>query len=216
MVEAISMNTSAATQEGEAVAASSALTRSTIRRRLVMALPLVCTAGLVGVFAGRLGQDPSLIPSALIGKPVPNFDLPPVAGRTAGLASADLRRRVSLVNVFASWCVACREEHPFLMQLAASKTIPINGLNFKDAPADAQRWLDTNGDPYARTGADVSGRVAIDWGVYGVPETYVIDAAGRIAHKAIGPLNAEIYERTIEPVLRKLIAGSAVPKDVVG
>ena len=103
---------------------------ATWRRRMVLALPLLGVTGLLAVFAGRLGQDPSLIPSALIGKPVPEFDLPPVQGRTTGLSSADLRGQVSLVNVFASWCVACREEHPFLMQLAASKAIPIYGLNY--------------------------------------------------------------------------------------
>lgn len=216
MGETISMTTSTAPHEGKAVASSSALHPSTLRRRLVLALPLVGVAGLVGVFAGRLGQDPSLIPSALIGRPVPEFDLPPVQGRTEGLSSTDLRGQVSLVNVFASWCVACREEHPFLMQLATSKAVAIHGLNYKDAPDDAQRWLDANGDPYTRTGADIAGRVAIDWGVYGVPETYVIDADGRIAYKAIGPLNAETYRQTIEPVLRKLTAGSTTPKDVAG
>lgn len=189
---------------------------ATLRRRLVLGLPLLGVTGLLAVFAGRLGQDPSLIPSALIGKPVPEFDLPPVEGRTAGLSSADLRRGVSLVNVFASWCVACREEHPFLMQLSASKTIPVNGLNYKDAPADAAAWLDANGDPYARTGADITGRVAIDWGVYGVPETYVIDAGGRIAYKAIGPLNAEIFAQTIEPVLHKLGVGSDASQGGLG
>lgn len=192
------------------------LDAATLRRRLLLALPLVGVTGLLAVFAGRLGQDPSLIPSALIGKPIPEFDLPPVQGRTAGLSSADLRGRVSLVNVFASWCVACREEHPFLMQLAASKAIPINGLNYKDAPADAAAWLDANGDPYSRTGADISGRVAIDWGVYGVPETYVIDAEGRIAYKAIGPLNAEIFARTIEPVLRRLGVAPAASRGIPG
>ena len=182
------------------------------RRHLVLALPVLGVAGLVGVFASRLGEDPSRVASPLIGKLVPDFDLPPVQGRSAGLASTDLRGQVSLVNVFASWCVACREEHPFLMQLAATKTVPINGLNYKDAPNDAQRWLDANGDPFARTGADITGRAAIDWGVYGVPETYVIDADGRIAYKAIGPLNAEIFAQTIEPVLRRLGAGSSASK----
>lgn len=215
MSELISTATSEANGERN-VASSSAPHRSMLGRRLLLALPLVGAAGLIGAFASRLGQDPSLIPSALIGKPVPEFDLPPVLGRTAGLSSNDLRGQVSLVNVFASWCVACREEHPFVMRLAASKTISINGLNYKDAPADAQGWLDANGDPYARTGADITGRVAIDWGVYGVPETYVIDADGRIAFKAIGPLSAEIYQQTIEPVLRKLAAGSGAPKGVVG
>lgn len=187
---------------------------SMLRRRLVVSLPLVGAAGLLGVFALQLGRDPSLVASPLIGKPVPTFDLPPVQGRSRGLSSADLRGRVSLVNVFASWCVACREEHPFLMQLAASKSIAIYGLNYKDAPADAARWLDGNGDPYRRTGADTSGRVAIDWGVYGVPETYVIDADGRIAHKTIGPLSAQIYEQTIEPVLRSLAPSPIVSKGV--
>ena len=215
MGELVETTTSDAASEGT-VAPSSVPPRSMLGRRLILALPLVGVAGLLGAFASRLGQDPSLIPSALIGKPVPEFDLPPVQGRTAGLSSDDLRGQVSLVNVFASWCVACREEHPFLMQLAASKTIPINGLNYKDAPADAAAWLDANGDPYARTGADISGRVAIDWGVYGVPETYVIDASGRIAYKAIGPLNAQIFAQTIEPVLRRLGAAPAASRGIPG
>jgi cytochrome c biogenesis protein CcmG/thiol:disulfide interchange protein DsbE len=188
---------------------------TTLRRCVVLALPLLGATGLMAVFAGRFGQDPSLIPYALHGKPVPEFDLPPVLGRTAALSSADLRGQVSLLNVFASWCVACREEHSFLMRLAASKTVAINGLNYKDAP-DAQRWLDANGDPYARTRADITGRVAIDWGVYGVPETYVIDAAGGIAHKVIGPLNAEIYQQAIEPVLLRLTAGPVAPRGAIG
>lgn len=180
-----------------------------LRRRLLFGLPLIGLAGLGAVLARGLNLDPSLVPSPLIGKPVPTFDLPPVQGRLFGLSSRDLQGHVSLVNVFASWCVACREEHPFLMQLAQDHAIPVNGLNYKDAPADAAAWLDTNGDPYTRTGADRDGRVSIDWGVYGVPETYVIDRQGRIAYKAIGPLNAEIYGATIEPVLLRLGAVSS-------
>lgn len=216
MDEVIPMEPSEPGGSQEAFATNHGSRGATFRRRLVLGLPLLGVTGLLAVFASRLGQDPSLIPSALIGKPVPEFDLPPVEGRTAGLSSADLRRGVSLVNVFASWCVACREEHPFLMQLSASKTIPVNGLNYKDAPADAAAWLDANGDPYSRTGADITGRVAIDWGVYGVPETYVIDASGRIAYKAIGPLNEEIFARTIQPVLRRLGAGSDASQGALG
>lgn len=177
-----------------------------LRRRLLLALPAVGLAGLAVVLARGLDLNPGVVPSVLIGKPVPQFDLPPVQGRLRGLSSANLKGQVSLVNVFASWCVSCREEHPFLMQLAAEKAIPVNGLNYKDDRTDAAAWLDANGDPYARTGADRDGRVAIDWGVYGVPETYVIDRDGRIAYKAIGPLNPEIFERTIQPVLQKLAA----------
>src|SRR5690606_16548335 len=117
---------------------------------------------------------PSNLPSTLISKPVPDFALPPVKGRTLGLSSTDLKGEVSLVNVFASWCVACRAEHPLFMKLAAQGTVPLHGLNYKDQPDDAAKWLDSLGDPYTRTGADISGRVAIDWGVYGVPETFVI------------------------------------------
>ena len=120
---------------------------------------------------------------------MPEFSLPPVQGRTLGLSSGDLRGEVSLVNVFASWCLACREEHPVFMQLAASGTVPLHGLDYKDRPDDAARWLDTMGDPYTRTGADMYGRVAIDWGVYGVPETFVVSADGRIAYKHIGAVS---------------------------
>jgi cytochrome c biogenesis protein CcmG/thiol:disulfide interchange protein DsbE len=151
-----------------------------------------------------LNRDPHAIPSALIGQPVPQFMLPPVKGRTLGLASSDLKDEVSLVNVFASWCVECRAEHPLLLQLKADGVVPIHGLNYKDSPDEAARWLNTFGDPYTRTGADLNGRVAIDWGVYGVPETFVITKDGRIAHKRIGPLSPEALESTILPLIRRL------------
>ena len=158
------------------------------------------------VFYLLLGRDPHMVASPLIGRPVPQFSLPPVKGRQLGLSSADLKGEVSLVNVFASWCVACREEHPVLMQLHQARTVTVHGLNYKDASDDAARWLDTMGDPYTRTGADHDGGVAIDWGVYGVPETFVVDAQGRIAHKQIGPITAEVLQRTILPLIRKLRA----------
>jgi cytochrome c biogenesis protein CcmG/thiol:disulfide interchange protein DsbE len=170
-------------------------------------LPLFGFAALVGAFAAGLGADPSLVPSPLIGKSVPEFSLPAVKGRQLGLSSANLKGEVSLVNVFASWCVACREEHPVLMQLKANGTVPIHGLNYKDRPDDAAAWLDRMGDPYTRTGADLDGRVGIDWGVYGVPETFVVDAAGRIAFKQIGPVSPEILDRIILPLIAKLRTG---------
>jgi cytochrome c biogenesis protein CcmG/thiol:disulfide interchange protein DsbE len=157
-------------------------------------------------FVMGLGRDPKLVPSPLIGKPVPDFALPPVRGRSLGLSSRDLEGGVSLVNVFASWCVACREEHPVLMRLKAQGTVPIHGLNYKDKPDDAARWLDGMGDPYTRTGADIDGRVAIDWGVYGVPETFVVDARGRIAFKQVGPTTPEILDETILPLVARLRA----------
>jgi cytochrome c biogenesis protein CcmG/thiol:disulfide interchange protein DsbE len=174
------------------------------RRRLLYAAPLVGFGGLAALFASGLGRDPSRIPSALIGQSVPKFRLPPVLGRTLGLSSDDLVGEVSLVNVFASWCVACREEHTLLMRLSTAKVVTIHGLNYKDEPENASRWLNANGDPYARTGADRDGRVAIDWGVYGVPETFVVGADGRIAFKQIGPLSEEALGRTILPLVARL------------
>lgn len=188
-----------------------------MRRRNVLAfLPLALAAMLAVVLAWGLTRDPSTLPSTLIGKPVPAFELPPVKGRTLGLSSTDLKGEVSLVNVFASWCVACRAEHPLFMKLAAQGTVPLHGLNYKDQPDDAAQWLDSLGDPYTRTGADISGRVAIDWGVYGVPETFVIGADGRVAYKHIGPVNEEVLTRTILPFveeLRRQAKGDNAPGD---
>ena len=175
------------------------------RRSLLRLLaPLVAVTGLIALLAIGLGHDPREIPSVLIGKPVPKFSLPAVRGRSPGLSSADLKGQVSLVNVFASWCVACKEEHPVLMQMKREGLVPIHGLNYKDQPADAQNWLDEMGDPYTRTGADIDGRVAIDWGVYGVPETFVIDREGRIAFKQIGPVTPKLVEETLRPLIAKL------------
>lgn len=180
---------------------------SPIRRKgfpRIYALPLIVFAFIAVAFAIGLTLDPSKIPSVLIGKPVPEFDLPPVRGRTLGLASKDLRGEVSLVNVWASWCTACRVEHPLLMDLAKKNAVPIHGLNYKDKPDDAQNWLDGLGDPYTRTGADINGRVAIDWGVYGVPETFIVDRSGRIAYKHIGAINERVLEEKMLPLVEKL------------
>jgi len=160
---------------------------------------------LIAAFLGiGLTLDPREVPSPLIGKPVPEFELPPVQGRSLGLAGGDLKGEVSLVNVFASWCVACKDEHPVLMQLHRDKTVVIHGLNYKDRPQDAAAWLDSFGDPYTRTGADIKGQVAIDWGAYGVPETFVVDRDGKIAHKVIGPITPRILERELLPLIKRL------------
>ena len=167
---------------------------------------LVVFVALALMLGWALNHDPRELPSALLDKPVPQFSLPPVKGRSLGLAAANLSGEVSLVNAFASWCVACREEHPVFMQLAKRRTLPIHGFNYKDKPEDAARWLDGMGDPYTRTGADIDGRVAIDWGVYGVPETFVVDARGRIAFKQVGPMTPETLDGTMLPLVARLRA----------
>lgn len=176
------------------------------RRSFLAFVPLAAAGGLVALFAAGLGRDPSVIPSALIGRAVPDFALPPVQGRSLGLSSVDLRGEVSLVNVFASWCIPCREEHPVFMRLALEKVVPVYGINYKDAPADAAKWLEERGDPYARTGADRDGRVAIEWGVYGVPETFVVGADGVIAYKHVGAITEQILSDTILPLVARLQA----------
>ena len=175
-----------------------------VAARLGYGLPVVVFGTLALVLGWGLNRDPRTIPSALIGQPVPRFALPAVKGRVLGLSNADFVGEVSLVNVFASWCVECRVEHPLLLRLKADAIVPIHGLNYKDAPDDAAKWLDTLGDPYMRTGADLNGRVAIDWGVYGVPETFVISKDGHIAYKQIGPITPENLQETMLPLIRRL------------
>lgn len=178
------------------------------RRRWPYLLPIaICLALGVVLYLG-LYRDPTLVPSPLVGKPVPRFALDPVKGRELGLSSRDLRGGVSLVNVFASWCVACRQEHPLFLALEREGVIPIHGLNYKDTPDAAAAWLDALGDPYTRTGADLDGRVGLDWGVYGVPETFVVDRNGHIAYKHIGPVTPRVLDETILPLVRNLRTGS--------
>jgi cytochrome c biogenesis protein CcmG/thiol:disulfide interchange protein DsbE len=166
------------------------------------AIPLLVFT-VIAVFLGiGLTLNPREVPSPLIGRAVPAFSLPPVLGRTAGLSDGDLKGEVSVVNVFASWCVPCRDEHPVIQKLAAE--VPVHGLNHKDRPQDAARWLNELGDPYTRTGADLDGRVSIDWGVYGVPETFVVDREGRVVYKHIGPISPRSLEEKLLPLIRKL------------
>ncbi len=180
--------------------------RVPVARRLRFLLPALLFAALAAALGAQLFTgDPGKLPSALLDKPAPDFDLPPVHGFARGFATADLRRGdVALVNVFASWCGPCRIEHPLFMELAAAGTVPLYGLNYKDAPRDAGRWLRRHGNPYAATGADADGRVAIDWGVYGVPETFVVDGTGRIRHRHIGVLTRHDLDETILPLIEAL------------
>jgi cytochrome c biogenesis protein CcmG/thiol:disulfide interchange protein DsbE len=174
------------------------------RRLLLFGVPLAVFVILGLILGLGLTRDPSALPSALIGKPAPDFTLPPLEARDGhGLSRADLGGRPMLVNVFASWCVPCRIEHPLISRLAA-QGVPVQGINYKDKPADAKAWLAELGDPFEHLGADRDGRVAIDWGVYGVPETYVVDKDGRIAYRQVGPLQERDIERTILPLLERL------------
>ncbi|GAD57550.1 DsbE family thiol:disulfide interchange protein [Limimaricola cinnabarinus] len=172
-----------------------------------MLLPAALFAALAAAFYWGLMNSDDRLPSALIGRAVPEFDLPPIEGRDDGLSSADLQGEVSIVNVWASWSVPCRVEVPLLVELAARGTVPIHDINDKDAPDPpdaALAFLDETGDPYTRIGADRSGHASIDWGVYGLPETFVIDAQGRIAYKHVGPFDRRSLEQDILPVVRRL------------
>lgn len=176
--------------------------------RLLVLLPLVLFLGVAGAFGWQLirGADPSELPSAMIDRPAPAFDLPPVPGVPAasGFSAADLGGRVSLVNFFASWCAPCAVEHPVLMRLARDEGIAVFGVNQKDKPEDAAAFLRRLGNPFGRIGADADGRASIDWGVYGLPETYVVDHEGRIRYRHVGPLTGRDVERTILPMVREL------------
>ena len=173
------------------------------------AIPAAVFALLAAVFGFYLHQigtgekNAAEVPSVLIGKPAPEFDLPPIEGMDGGLKTADLQGRVAMVNVFASWCPPCRQEHPLLMRLARAG-VPIYGINIKDKPKDARAFLRRLGNPYRRIGADLSGRVSIDWGVYGYPETFVLDRTGRVRYKHVGPILARDLETRIVPLLKKL------------
>ena len=167
-------------------------------------LPLLVFVGLLGFLFVGLSRDPREVPSPLIDKPAPAFSLPRLDAPDQKLAAADLRGQVWLLNVWASWCVACRQEHPVLVELAKAGTVPLYGLNYKDKRDAALGWLQQHGDPYLKSIADADGAVGIDYGVYGVPETFVIDRAGVIRYKQIGPVTPEALRDTILPLVAKL------------
>lgn len=176
--------------------------------KLKLILPVVVFAALAAILYKGLFLNPGEVPSALIGKPVPEFSLPPLplpeSDARPGLSSADLKGAPSLVNTFASWCIPCKAEHPLLQRLADSKAIAIYAVNYKDKSEDAVGWLRELGNPYARIGADSDGRVAIDWGVYGVPESFIVDSQGIIRYRHVGPLTLRDLDETILPLIKSL------------
>ena len=169
-------------------------------------VPLLVFIVLVGFLAVGLSLKPREIPSPLIDKPAPAFSLPVLAAPALTLSSQDLRGKVWVLNVWASWCVACREEHALMVEMAKLGVVPIYGLNYKDKRDDALGWLNQFGNPYVASLSDTEGLVGIDYGVYGVPETFVIDKAGVIRHKIIGPVTPDSIRDVIMPLVKKLNA----------
>ena len=184
--------------------------------RLIVLAPLAIFLSVVLLFWSGLfsGRDPSLLPSALIGHPAPQTPLPPVAGLVRdgqpvpGLAPADFTGTVTVVNVWASWCVPCHDEAPLLVELARDSRLRIVGINYKDEPENARRFLGRYGNPFSAAGADPNGRAAIEWGVYGVPETFIVGRDGRIAYKLVGPITPENLEATIKPEIEMALGAA--------
>jgi cytochrome c biogenesis protein CcmG/thiol:disulfide interchange protein DsbE len=174
------------------------------KRTLLVLIPLALFAVLFAFFLRGLDLNPREVPSPLIGKPAPAFRLPQLADPGASFGPEDMRDRVWLFNVWASWCGSCRQEHPLLVELARAGTVPIVGLDYKDEPQAGMAWLADGGDPYTLSAMDRDGRVGIDYGVYGVPETYVIDRAGVIRHKHTGPITREVLDKVILPMVKEL------------
>jgi cytochrome c biogenesis protein CcmG/thiol:disulfide interchange protein DsbE len=186
------------------------------RRRVLVFLPLALFLGLAALFLLRLfAGDPALIPSALIGHPAPQTALPPVAGLDRngaplpGLDPANFKGAVTVVNVWASWCVPCRDEAPLLVQLAQDNRFRLVGINYKDQADNARRFLAHFGNPFAAAGADESGRAGIEWGVYGVPETFVVGRDAKIAYKLVGPITADNIDSLLKPQIEKALAASS-------
>ena len=167
-------------------------------------LPLVIFFGLLWFLYAGLSLNPREIPSALLNKPTPSFELAQLHSPEKKLSNADMKGQVWLLNVWGSWCVSCRYEHPFLNELVKQQILPIIGLNWKDKPEDAKAWLKKFGDPYKMSVSDLDGRTAIDFGVYGAPETFIIDAAGLIRFKHTGPIDAAVLRDKLLPVIREL------------
>lgn len=167
-------------------------------------IPFIVFVVLAVFFYVGLSLNPREVPSPLIGKPAPTFEQPQLFEPAKAFAPKDMQGQVWLFNVWASWCVACREEHPYLVELAQAKRLPIVGLNYKDQPDAAKGWLAQLGDPYTLSVVDPEGKIGIDYGVYGVPETYLIDRAGVIRYKHVGPVTREAWQEKFEPLLKEL------------
>jgi len=173
-------------------------------RYVLFGLPLLLLVGLIGVFAMSMNRDPSLVRSVLIDKPAPEFAMPAVPELgVPGFDTASLKGQVTVVNVFASWCIPCRDEHPLLLALRDVSNVRLFGINQSDAPENAVAFLTELGNPYAAVGADRDRRVSIDWGVYGVPETFVVDAKGIITFKHVGPLTPQSMDEQLLPAIER-------------
>jgi cytochrome c biogenesis protein CcmG/thiol:disulfide interchange protein DsbE len=175
-------------------------------KSLKFLIPLALFGGLALLLALGLGRDPREVPSPLIGKPAPAFALARLDDPLKTIQREDLLGKVWMLNVWASWCVACREEHPLLVEFSRLKIVPVYGLNYKDARPDGLKWLARFGDPYEASLFDFDGKVGIDYGVYGVPETFIIDKQGVVRFKHIGPVTPDVLRERIEPLVRKLNA----------
>ena len=178
-----------------------------IGRTLRFAIPVLLFVAVAGFLLLGLFRDPQKIPSPLIGKPAPAFDLPRLGAGDADsgrLRTADLAGRPFVLNVWASWCAPCLQEHPLLIELGKRKLVPLIGMDYKDEPGQARAWLKRHGDPFDAIASDRDGRAAIEWGVYGVPETFVVDASGTIRFKHIGPLTREVVDRELIPLVQRL------------
>jgi len=173
-------------------------------RYLRFLVPLALFLLLAGFLFKGLYLDPKLVPSPFIGKPMPSFTLPRLANANATISDSDLKGKVTALNIWATWCASCRAEHDVLLELARSGKVDIYGLNYKDNRADAQRWLKQLGDPYVANAFDADGRVGIDWGVYGAPETFIMDKDGIIRYKHVGPLTSEVLAEKILPLIASL------------
>lgn len=176
------------------------------RSHLFFFLPAVLflVVAIVVAWFMMSGRDPQAIPSALLDRPAPAFKLPPLTGFDTGFSRADLVGQVTVVNVFASWCTPCLAEHPHIMQLSKTPGVRVFGLNYKNKDEQALAWLKRHGNPYARVGADRDGRVAIEWGVYGVPETFIVDRTGVICFKKVGPVTPQVLSDQILPLVKAL------------
>jgi cytochrome c biogenesis protein CcmG/thiol:disulfide interchange protein DsbE len=175
-------------------------------RSLKFVIPLAVFIALAAFFAIGLTRDPREVPSPFIGKPAPEFRLEQLSDAKLAFTPADMKGKVWLLNVWASWCVSCRVEHPLLVEMSKRNVVPIVGLNYKDKRDEGLQWLQRFGNPYSLSAFDNEGKVGIDYGVYGVPETFVIDKQGVIRYKQIGPITPEALEKRILPLLRELSA----------
>jgi cytochrome c biogenesis protein CcmG/thiol:disulfide interchange protein DsbE len=169
--------------------------------------PIIVVLIMMGIFMKGLKNDPTVLPSPYIGNQAPTFDLPQLKEPSTRVSNADIAGKIVLLNVWATWCVGCRQEHGFLLALARDEVIPIYGLNWRDRREDALQWLAQLGDPYVASGFDGDGSAGIDWGVYGAPETFLIAADGTVLYKYLGPLSAEVWRQEFEPRIRELAGG---------